>query len=42
MGARNRKLIFENIEPRELLATDPIITKFMAANGSMRALGEIA
>ena len=42
MGARNRKLIFENIEPRELLAADPIITEFMASNGNTRAIGEIA
>jgi CotH protein/lamin tail-like protein/Fn3 domain-containing protein/chitobiase/beta-hexosaminidase-like protein len=34
MRVRNRKLIFETLEPRELLAADPIITEFMVSNSS--------
>jgi len=34
MTARNRKLIFETLEPRELLAANPIITEFMASNSN--------
>jgi hypothetical protein len=32
MAYRRRKLVFETLENRELLAADPIITEFMASN----------
>lgn len=40
MYNRSRKFSFESLEPRELLAADPIITEFMASNSSTLEDGE--
>ncbi len=34
MKMRTRRFVFETLESRELLAADPIITEFMASNGT--------
>ncbi len=33
MRSQKRRFAFETLEPRQLLAADPIITEFMASNG---------
>ena len=40
-GRRTRKLWFESVEPRTLLAAQPIITEFMANNADNIGLGNV-